>query len=371
MNNHFKRALDSSMRDIKWNERNRSAVLERIHRVKNEAREGGGGTPGGFARWKHSTAVILAAVLALSLCVTALAELLHGDFFAQVFGKGVEGQEAYTIVDDGSISGYPKTEHYPSIERVEVDAERAEKLTGEYVSAPNESITVGQYTFTLENALFDQNGIGAFTVHVHNPEGHKLKQSGVYEQKKGESPPFGTVVEADAGEGGFMDCADYLVADSFTETDAVYVYYVTPFEPLSQNVDLKVTFIVFGESDASEEAQAALTVSNDRWIPAAQYSSEGIRASVSPVGLMIQYDFGANEEKIEDQLVLHYRDGSEYVVLGDDLVNMAEASGTSDSSFCWIAFNRLADVEQIADIYIKGTCGDSGEYDFEQRLTRS
>ena len=305
-------------------------------------------------RRKRPGVVILAAALALALSITALAAY-HNGFFKNVFGTGVAGQEAHDVVLSGEGEGLDKVEHYPAIERVDVDAEQAEALVGENVIEVGETVRLGSYTFTLENMLLDENGIGALTVHVQNPDGHGIRADGKYDESKGEYAPFSLDVARESGEYRFLDMRDYLVEKSFTKTDADYVLYVTPLETLPAGEDLSLRIWLHQpEKDAQDWPEAFIPLPAENRADSRSFSAEGVSASVSPVGMLLTYDIGAGAEKVENAITIRYADGSEYMVLGDDLHNLSVHSASSDYSHHWIAFNRLADAENITEIAITG-----------------
>ena len=305
-------------------------------------------------RRKRPGVIILAAALALALSITALAAY-HNGFFKNVFSIGVKGQEAYDVVLSGEGEGLDKTEHHPAVERVEVDAEKAEELVGAYVTEIGQSVKLGKYTFTLENMVLDENGIGALTVHVENPDGHGIRNDG-----KGKDLPFSMNVERGSGKNRFMDMRDYLVEKSFTETQADYVIYVTPLEALPEGETLSLRLeLLQPEKGPTEWPTASIPLPTENKVGTRSFSADGVHAAVSPVGMTIRYDIGAGAEKAENAITVRYADGSEYVVMGSDLHNISVHSGDLDFENHWIAFNRLADMDSITEIAISGEWIDS------------
>lgn len=305
-------------------------------------------------RRKRPGVIILAAALALVLSITALAAY-HNGFFSNVFGTGVNGQEAHDVVLSGEGEGIDKVEHYPAVERVDVDEEKAEALVGEYVTEIGQSVKLGNYTFTLENMVLDENGIGALTVHVENPDGHGIRADGKYDEGKDEFTPFSMDVEHKSGEYRYMDSREYLVEKSFTDTQADYVIYVTPLEtlPTGENLSLRI-WLYQPEKEPSEWPTASIPLPTEKRAGARSFSAGGVRAEVSPVGMKLSYDIGAGAEKTENTITVRYADGSEYVVLGSDLHNLSVHSANRDFENHWIAFNRLADMDNITEIAISG-----------------
>lgn len=308
-------------------------------------------TPGTVRR-KRPGVIILAAALALALSITALAAY-HNGFFKNMFGTGVQGQEAHDVVLPGEGEGLDKVEHFPAIERVDVDAEKAEALVGAFVTEIGQSVQLGSYTFTLENMVLDANGIGALTVHVENPDGHGILADGVH-------TPFSMDVERSGGENRFMDSREYLVENSFSDTQADYVIYVTPLETLLTGEELSLRICLRQpEKEALEWPTASISLPAANQVSARSFSADGVCAEISPVGMTLRYDFGAGVEKAEDAITVRYADGSEYVVLGSDLHNISVHSGDLDFENHWIAFNRLADMDSITEIAVSGSWIDN------------
>ena len=303
----------------------------------------------GTVRRKRPGVIILAAALALTLSITALAAY-HNGFFKNVFGTGVEGQDAHDVVLPGKGEGLDKVEHFPAIERVDVDAEKAEALVGAYVTEIGQSVQLENYTFTLESMVLDENGIGALTVHVENPSGHGIRFDG-----KGGNLPFSMDVERGGGESRFMDSREYPAKDSFTDTQADYVIYVTPLEVLPTGEDLSLCIqLRQPEKEASDWPTASIPLPIENPVSTRSFAADGVRAEVSPVGMTLRYEIGAGAEKAENAITVRYADGSEYIVLGLDLHNLSVHSVSSDFENHWIAFNRLADTDSITEIVVSG-----------------
>ena len=354
-NDHdFRELVDRRLSGLDWNAQKQQRVLRALDEEEKPMKK------------KISTAVVLALAALLTLSATALAAAWHNGFFHNAFGTGVQGQEAYDVEDAGEGEGLAKTEHYPTIEREDVDEEKAEALVGAYVADIGKSVALKNYTFTLESALLDENGVGALTVRVENPDGHGLQRRAA--DYTDEAPePFFCVIHRAAGDFPHMDDHMEIVSDAFTETEATLVYYVTPFAPLPADEALTLE-LVLNEPDVDPEDLPAATLElpgGDR-LPARRFQADGATCQVSPVGMALTYGFNTNEEAIEDSIVIHYADGSDYVVKGEDVINMSVSSLSADLSTTWIAFNRLADADAISGIGISGSCGDER---FELLLT--
>ena len=311
-------------------------------------------------RKKRIVTFALAAALILALGVTAYAIGVHTGFLTSVFGTGLKGREAFDVEIKDDKGNTVTTEHYPAIERVDVDEELAENLTGNYIAAVGQSVELDGFTFTIQEALLDDNGIGALTVHVSNPDGHELKQSGHYEN--GERPRFGWTVYSQGDEMHMMDMRDYILPDSFSDTDADFVLYITPFTPLPSDAGLTLKIMAYKDGmNPPDWPTAELTIPAQEKVPARELTGDGITAKISPVGLTLCYDIPSAQEVIDDSMELIFSDGSIYTIKGDDLVNFALASCSPDQRTLYYCFNRLCDTEAVTELRLQSHWYAAGE----------
>ncbi len=293
----------------------------------------------------------LAAALLLALGVTAYAIGVHTGFFNSVFGTGLKGRDEFEVVIRDDYGKPVTTEHYPAIERVDVDEELAEDLTGEYIASIGQSVDLDGFTFTIQESLLDENGIGALTVHVSNPNGHGLKQNGIYEN--GERPAFGWNVFPQGDDMHMLDMRDYILPDSFSDTEADFVLYITPFTPLPVDTGLTLQIVVYKDDvNPSDWSKAELTIPSQEKIPCRELAAEGITAMISPVGLTLHYDVPGAMEVVDDTIELVFSDGSVYTIMGESLVNFTVASRSPDQMTLYYCFNRLCDAENVTELRI-------------------
>ena len=309
---------------------------------------------------KRIITLALAAALILALGVTAYAVGVHTGFFTSVFGTGLKGREAFDVEIKDDSGNTVTTEHYPAIERVDVDEELAENLTGNYIAAVGQSVELDGFTFTIQEALLDDNGIGALTVHVSNPDGHGLKQSGHYEN--GERPRFGWTVYPQGDEMHMMDMRDCILPDSFSETEADFVLYITPFTPLPSDTGLTLKIMAHKDGvNPPDWPTAELTIPAQEKLLSRDLSGDGVTARVSPVGLTLQYDIPSAQEVIDDSMELVFSDGRSYTIKGDDLVNFTVASRSPDQRTLYYCFNRLCDTEMVTELRLQSHWYAAGE----------
>lgn len=326
----------------------------------------------------RTIAFAAAAVLVLSMAV--LAAGLHTDFFHSAYGTGVEGRSARTedkLDADGHVIGQ---ESYPAVERVEPDMAAAEELLEGHVAHSGDQVSLGGYTFTLEDIVLDKNGNGAVTVRVENPDGLNIKEDGIYYALQGEFMPFSISFRCG---GAFVDSRDFLSAESLTATSAVYVCYLAG-GAWSEGADIQVEFQAwnggFDEAMAAELANGqvfplydseSLTLSTAQAAETLVLAGERVTAEVSPVGMKLtweeylstsdemywqDYAWGESEQPLTApscrEIVLCYADGSEYVVRSEEQALDNTSVAYTDNKNVWIAFNRLAEVEHLESVQL-------------------
>lgn len=306
-------------------------------------------------------AVLLALLTAAAAAVSMTVFPLSGgksedaaDVIDSAFGDGIAGQQAYTVdlsTADGSIA---KVEHYPAIERVAVDAEKAAELIGSYVYSADEPLTLGDYTLTISGYMLDENGIGVVSIDIDSADTLEMIPGYVYfDFFSGNS----SAIDAD----GLIDFAHYLDSRSYedesvrTDTHTRLVCYITPFDCSDDVGELILWFhppeIEDGYAVRDDEQSWYITLNATELISARSFSSDSMQAWVSPLGMTLS---GSRSES-QNELSIHYADGEVYTVVGDSLDNKAVSSicsNCSDHSF--IAFNRLVDAPNIEYIELDG-----------------
>lgn len=304
-------------------------------------------------RAKRIMTIALAAALILALGITAYALGVHSGFLHNAFGTGVPGQEAKTVELLDPEGNVVTVESYPSQERVDMDEEKAEALVGAYISAVGQSAQLGDFTFTVREVMIDENGNGAVTVDVDNPKGHGRKPDGSF---SGDGQPdtwFGYSVWS--GNDVMVASRDYAVTEGYSDTHISFVYSISPDSsaPLG---DIILRFGLYSMDKDREEADIVIPAAER--IPAKDFYTEGLTASISPVGMTLCFDDAYNdgeyEEYVLNELLIHYSDGSTYVVQGENTVNyMCATLDRENKGIVYITFNRLADIETVSGISVK------------------
>ena len=151
-----------------------------------------------------------------------------------------------------------------------------------------------------------------------------------------------------------MDMRDYILPDSFSDTEADFVLYITPFTPLSPNIGLALKIIAYKDGiDPPDWPTAELAIPAQEKLPSRELTGDGITAKISPVGLTLCYDIPSAQEVIDDSMELVFSDGSIYTIKGDDLVNFLVASRSPDQRTLYYCFNRLCDTEMVTELRLQ------------------
>lgn len=307
-----------------------------------------------YGSMKRVTVLAAALVLVLALGMTGYAVVSHSDFFQNVFGTGGYAQPAHTnevLDENGNVL---KVEHYPAIERVDVDEERAEELLGDYVSAVGKSVTVRGYTFTVQDMILDENGIGSVTVQVSNSNGHGLPTNGAVDYTAEVS--FGYATEGSAGTP--VASRSYALEAGYSENAISYVYSITPLKPLAANEDIILRFVVAEKVDEyhADTEEQAIVLSAPKKLQTVGFAADGLKAEVSSVGMALERTEKLGEEMVLDRAVINYTDGSKYVVDDCNVWNTLGAA-MDENGHLLLAFNRIVETKNIQNIEvtIRGT----------------
>lgn len=301
------------------------------------------------------TALIAAACVA-ALGVTAYAIGEHTGFFEQVFGDtGVQSRKAYeTVADDTKPDSGMVT--VPAYERVSVDQDAAEELIGGQVSDVNESFTMDGVTFTAESLVMDENGIGALTFTVSDPDGFPdmVADGEVYtslmpamDEDLGWYGSAPLVAVTAGGEERLLAPHIYLNSADSTDTEKRLTAYFWDYWGVEPGDGMRLSMSKFlynydemidtveddgspGEPEPSvDEIKEHLTFTVDELVPAVVFTDEdGKTASVSPMGVVLDDSYDALHG-----LSLDYADGTEYVVEGDDVANVQFGALTDPFAF--------------------------------------
>ena len=307
-------------------------------------------------RRKKLSGLVLAAVVAVCLLAgTALAVALYEDFFNAAFGSSIPTQESYDPL-------FEQEDGIPAMIRTDADTQLAQELIGAYVCTVNQSIEIGGYSFTVREAVLDDNGIGVITIDVVYPNGAEPKFG--YDLSAGEFSPYGFTIRQ-GNKTCFHSGYGYIDSRVTDNTCVRWVYYfITPDS--SRREELCVDIGVWtGETEISEGydgttlpvpiyTHKTLTLPAIDPVPAASLRSEVLSASLSPFGLTLCCtEYHGDFDFVFEEIVLVFDDGSEYTVLNDEQFTFSADSARNNSSVCF-ALNRLTEVEKVTEVRARG-----------------
>ncbi len=187
----------------------------------------------------------IAAALAAILAVSAAAVgFIRSGFYQNAFGTGIEGSEGGTKDLYDADGNYVKTFDEPAVERVEADPELAEELIGDAVANVGETVTVGEYTVTVDEYVFDENGMGMVSALISHPEGHVRYNDEWYFNTDRAFCHFENFEYAGEGTPGFpfFSSKEYTAKEESTETDFRVIYYVSQLEADQETDDIDYVF---------------------------------------------------------------------------------------------------------------------------------
>lgn len=316
----------------------------------------------------------VAAALVLTLSVTAWAVGNYTDFFDSVFGdKGLTARESQTLSEPVQGSDVMPGQIFET-----ADSEKVEAALGGNVTEVGQSVTAGGHTLTVENCLIDENGVGAITYSVEQPEGlpaiHAFDDQlpvGLY--TAGDKSGDGFLLTVKTADGPTLDHYDILDAARTTDTVLHGVYYFLPLATeagagLSPDDTLVVSFQTWG-ADGQSQSASDIEIPAEKRAPSVALACGETTARLSPLSLFVDPAAGAEEPwagAASRQTVIHYKDGGEYLVqrsAGGEAEQNYIASGVN--GYSWedmTIFNRFVDTDQVADVTV--TAYDGTEYVF-------
>lgn len=319
--------------------------------------------------------VLVAAALVVVLSVTAYAIGEYTDFFETVFGGADAGKQTYDLpVDSWDEDGSQKTMQIVT-EGQPVDQDMAQRVLDGSVSAAGASITVGDYTCTVEDIVMADNGIGVMSYTIESEKGFPSLEVtdetwGIFylgggswlSAGDGESWVHDTPRIFPAGQdikdGPGMDVMCSLV--SRTDTKLTVAAYMASFgEAFSVDATDALDVYFFWGDKGDYSADYRLTVPLAEPAETVELTGpEGWTASLSALGLAIAPpegdpygdDFGFSD------LVIHYADGSEYVLKDNEPYTLnTRVSCITDGGVLRHVFNRLIDPEQVTSVTAVGS----------------
>ena len=291
--------------------------------------------------------IVLIAVVAAFLMTTALAAVAVKNFYDTAYGdKGLENSASY-ISDDGE-------EIIPGHEWVEANPEAAEIIVGDYVQSYDKSVSAKGYTLTVEDVLIDEHGMGAVTYTISNPEGVDYTlwtEDGSGKFSLAETSISNIIIDTDAG---MVDEYHVIDLENTTETEIHAVAYVESIDTLPEGATL---YAYINYRDMSEDGKYSyvageserIAISTEKRAPAASFVCDKGEILLTPVSMYADVEgWFENVFHVKD-MVIHYKDGSEYTVRSSEpyMVNTISGAYLGYVEVLFSMFNRIVDVANV------------------------
>lgn len=309
--------------------------------------------------------ILIAAIIA-SMAITAFAYVgftRYGnpiEMLASFFGN----EQLYSS-EGGVVENDDYTVVQPTIERIPLDEEMAQRLAAPFIADVNKSISYDGYTLTVVAHQYDSvTACGVIYYTIENPAG-----IGGYEVQYD-----GSIWWPDGSRTRVGNCygEDYLLENESTDTKlSIAHYYMRTPADTENYLTVEFTSHLRGEQMSSDEEKAfeerckpiKLSMDDGGGMLGMVFGDGTIR--VSPIAIRIDVtkmefltkkvgDKQPHSDQIHN-LIINYNDGSEYIINGDNLSNYAYACSSFDGSEISLIFNRLVDVERIEFVQMNGT----------------
>lgn len=309
--------------------------------------------------------IALAAVLLMGSALAAVT----GGFFDTVFGsKGQEDVAAHEVVEESKGSTY----EVPAMEWGEVDEALAEQLVGEHVATVGTSVSVGNWTLTVDDYTIDDHGIGAIVYTLSNPNGlgDTIKDAGYGEYYVDGNNPDGLREIGLFGDGEMhmFDTRNIVDKNLTTDTELHAVMYFAAMYRFEAGENIRMTLsraVTIPDPDSGEDAEweeQTITFTPESFIPSVELvSAEGYTAHISPIGVFFDTFFeGADSHAYLRELSVQFADGTEYVLKSDDpyVDNQVASCGSETDDVEASVFNRLVDAGSVVSVTRNGA-GDT------------
>ena len=315
--------------------------------------------------------MLIAAVLAMCITVAGavgIATLIKADVAPadsitdadrNAFDKDTVGSDTPLVLgNDGQPISLPR------MERASTDTATVQRLLGDYLCTVNATMEVDGYTIKLNTFLIDENGSGFLTYTLSNPNGVEPDENGYGEVYTPLDPSL--IIGDDPKSFDYMDAKTYLDTAASTDTELHLVLYFSDFGYWHKGDDL----IFAVDSHANGVATTwggAISITPRTYLPVTTFTApNGDTVRVSAIGIQIDYirriamSGSPLLELLVDELTLHMKDGSQYVVENerDYIMNWVVGLGTVDEEHnatgCGYSFNRLVDVDNVESVTAKG-----------------
>lgn len=272
---------------------------------------------------------------------------------------------AVMVLCAGSALAYTLT-HYDFVNAVwrTGDTEQETQLVDDYITTSGQTLELCGYTFTAEEYMLDENGMGFVRWSMENPEGlpavNDATNGGSYSGGDSEfwfEPDENGMVITGTGFAAGEDSS--YMANNHTWIDGVMStegkYWFTDVFTFTEPVDTDtIVMSVILYNDAHEMTTGTIELPVGQTIPSVEFgdSTGGLRAKLSPLGVTLcGPDFGSYDL---EQLVVTTADG-DYTAVDDEQGISARRTSTIGLDGCQrVIFDRMVEPEQVESITVNG-----------------
>lgn len=284
----------------------------------------------------------LAAAIAALCAVSAVAAVGFTRYENPVnmlqafFGENVDSSGGVVEYDENGAL----ITNIPAWERLPLDESVAQELVAPYLFAVGEQAVYGDYTLTVEAGLYDPSvGAGLLYYKVEHPDGvtgYEVFPDG--ELWWPEDAPVFTMTTAAS--------RTYLDTASTTGTELwLCTYFITDESSLPASI---------GDGQNRLDMATVTVALPEQSGPANVTLAEGA-ITLSPIGIRIDGTaLGLREDSSPQQIVLHYADGSDYVLEDDQAFVSNRTYALQDQGVVTYTFNRIVDTTMLVSVTIEG-----------------
>lgn len=328
------------------------------------------------ARPVYRTALI-AAIIAVLLVGTALAVAASSGFLQSVFGsKGWEDSPGMIVGDDV----------LPAKQWAEVDEQTAQAVVGEYVVAGGMSVEAGDYIFTVEDYILDENGFGPISYTLKRADGgtipgYTLIDDGYSGQYTLDYEWLLSEIIPCTESGVWLDRYDILDKNLTTDTELHGILYIESLDdiPEGDHIYLYMNIREKTQAEFSGEMMEGYPVvgqterielPTDTRVPARAFTDGEYTIWLTPISMMLDAPGFPDDDSFG--ITIHYTDGGEYVVVSSAPYTANTISGgyLLDRHSLYYMFDRLVDADNVVSVTIDGTGEISGTYMPDANIVR-
>ena len=277
------------------------------------------------------------------------------------------------FVEDGK-GGYVRV---ADMERIPGDVATTQRLVGKYLSKLDAELTVEGCTYKMGTFLVDDMGNGIMTFSVENPDGFKASDGLSYADTwlgnvradlcYGRSAP----ADPNGQDLGYAYTDAKLCVDENDSTETclqVIAYFIS-----GKGYEKGMSYY-FTVRDSSNQLYT-IAIKPQNHLPVKTLTTKnGQQTFLSPLGMTMVDTLYGDEEISDDELYIHYQDGTDYAVRSrtNNLLNwmVGFITGQSDNdeyyrmvlgitdppegTYYSYLFNRLVDVDTVVSISLEG-----------------